>query len=306
MKTTIVSYSELDTYRQCPLKHQLSYRQRWTKPAQEGRALARGSLWHKVMELHYLALQIAQESTPGWSIPANVEAQTLNTIWQTVIRPLLSDPATGEQTPDQALIEWMYRGYIKMWGADRDWQILEVERTGFAPLPAESGRDSSRYRLKVKMDLLVRDRMGQIWLVDHKSCSELPTKLELDIDDQFGLYTGALRRLGWKVYGSIHSAARTRQLKGDEDGTKPTELERRFLRTPIYRTDTELDNLLMDAARTARAAYATTSQAPHSSPSSDRCKWRCDYLDAHLMMRKGVKPSVALQDFGFRIDPTGH
>ena len=72
----------------------------------------------------------------------------------------------------------------------------------------------------------------------------------------------------------------------------------------MYRTDTELDNLMMDAGRTARAAYATGPT--HSSPSPDRCKWRCDFLDAHLMMRKGVAPRVALKDFGFHVDKSRH
>ena len=302
--SVVVSYSELDTFRQCPLKHQLAYVQRWTKPPAEGRALARGTLWHKTMEAHYRALQESQTDLPGFSIPKTDEPAILDRVWRTDIQPLLYDTQTGQQTPDQKLIEWMYRGYVEVYGADRQWKILQVERSAQIPLPADSGRPSSRYRLKIKIDLLVEDREGRRWLVDHKSGAELPNRLELDIDDQFGLYTAALRSLNWPVFGAIHSAARTRQLKGDEDGTKPTPLEKRYLRTPIYRSETELRNLLLDAGRAARAAYATGPV--FSSPSPDRCKWRCDFLDAHMAMRKGIPVQVALADFGFHVDKSRH
>ena len=304
-KLIVVSYSELDTYRQCPLKHELAYKQRWTKQAPEGKALARGTLWHQVMDTHYRTLRALQQTLPGFSVPKTLEVDALSHCWQAV-RPLLHDDRTGTQTDDQRLIEWMYYGYVKVYGADRQWQIVEVERSTQIPLPGESGRASSRYRLKVKMDLLVKDRDQRLWLIDHKSGAELPNRLELDIDDQFGLYTAALRKLGWPVYGAIHSAARTRQNKGDEDGTNPTPLEKRFLRTAMYRTDTELDNLLIDAGRTARAAYGNAAKPVYSSPSPDRCKWRCDFLDAHLMMRKGVPPRTALKDFGFHVDKSRH
>ena len=35
----VVSYSELDTFRQCPMKHALAYKQRWTRPVEEGSPL---------------------------------------------------------------------------------------------------------------------------------------------------------------------------------------------------------------------------------------------------------------------------
>ena len=299
----IVSYSELDAYRQCPLKHHLAYRQRWTRPTRPDSPLSRGKLWHSVMERHYLTLADVQAATSGFSIPADQEPAALALAAEQVT-PLLSDPTTGTQTDEQALVEWMYRGYTARYGADLDWRIEAVERSAEVPLPAETGRSSSRYRLKVKMDLLVTDRLGRLWLVDHKTCANLPNKLELGIDDQFGLYIAAMRSLGWQVLGAIHSAARTKKLKGDEANTDPTPLDRRFLRTAMYRSQTELDNLLLDAARTARASRRPGP--PHSSPNPDMCKWRCDYLDAHMEMRRGTPARVALTDFGFHVHKGRH
>ena len=303
MKAVIVSYSELDAYRQCPLKHHLAYKQRWTKTPGPGTPLARGTLWHLVMERHYSVLQRLQRELPGWSIKPSDERYALEVL-RKAVRPLFSDPDTGKQSSDQELAEWMYQGYVAQWGVDPQWRILEIERAAIVPLPSDTGRPSSRYRLKVKIDLIVQDRKADRWLIDHKSCKNLPNRLELDIDDQFGLYTAALRQLGWPVTGAIHSAARTERLKGDQEGTKLMPLDTRFARTSMFRSDAELTNLLRDAARTAREAYSPGP--PRSAPNPNTCKWRCDFLDAHLMMRKGIPASTVLPDMGFSVDRSRH
>ena len=51
-----ISWSEIDAWRQCPLKWRLAYAERWVEPLVSP-ALSKGLLWHKVLEIHYLALQ---------------------------------------------------------------------------------------------------------------------------------------------------------------------------------------------------------------------------------------------------------
>lgn len=300
----VVSFSELDAYRQCPMKHALAYKQRWTRPQEEESALNKGKLWHAVMEEHYNIIKAAQHVL-GRRIHKNEERGVLETCWSAVARHL-ADPISGEQSDIQALVEWMYRGHVAMWGADLDWLIVAVEHSAEVPLPSPSGRASNRYYLKIKIDLVVRDREGRLLVVDHKSCKNLPTDKELDIDDQFGLYTVGMRMLGFPVFGSIHSAARTQRNKGDQDGTNPQPLDGRFKRSPMYRTETELTNLLADAAAVARAAYGPGSDNVYSSPDTDRCRWRCDFLDAHLMARKGIPIRTVLRDQGFVINKERH
>lgn len=285
------------------MKHHLAYKQRWTKKPGPGSPLSRGTLWHQVMQTHYETLRRLQAELPGWSIKPSDEALVLRKL-RDAVHPLFSDPDTGKQSDDQELVEWMHEGYLRQWGVDPDWRILEIERGAIVPLPSETGRPSSRYRLKIKVDMIVQDRSLDRWLIDHKSCKNLPNRLELDIDDQFGLYTAGLRHLGWKVSGAVHSAARTDRLMGDKSGDKPTPLDRRFSRTPMFRSEAELTNLLLDAARTAREAYAPGP--PRSAPSPNTCKWRCDFLDAHLMMRKGIPASTVLPDMGFTVDRSRH
>lgn len=297
----IVSYSELDTYRQCPLKHAILYGQRWTKPSKEGSALEKGSLYHNVLEEHYRVLKSWQEKFDGKRIPVRYHQDVLDEA-KAAIQHWLYDSQTGEQTPVQELIEWMYEGYVEQYGIDDDWKILGVEHQIITPLPTESGR-RSRYHLKAKMDLVIWHRqLGQRFVVDHKSGRDLPSKMDLEIDDQFGLYTWAMRAVGKKVIGTIHSANRTQRNKGFMP------LETRMGRTFLTRSEIELDNLALDAYRVARAAYPPKSEQrpPYSSPDPRQCGWKCDLKEPHLLMRQGRKMNEVLQEYGFKIDRTRH
>lgn len=299
--TVIVSYSELDTFRQCPLKHQLAYRERWTKPPADDSPLAKGTLWHAVMDAHYRELAAQTEHLKARQL-ANAETGILDRCYRAVT-PHLYDPRTGQSTPTQELIEWMYQGYVQQWGIDPDWRILGTEHSATVPLRNDQGR-RTRFRLKLKIDLIVRSRStGLVWVVDHKSGGTLPTQQDLDLDDQFGLYTWALNQLRGtnpRITGSLHNAARTQRNKG------PMALTDRFSRTLMNRTPVELNNIALDAWRTARAAYSALNAVPYSSPDPRQCAWKCSFRDPHLIARKGQPLDQALYDFGFRIDRTRH
>lgn len=294
----IVSYSELDTFRQCPLKHHLAYGRRWTKPPKADSALAKGSLWHLVMETHYKTiLEFDYKNQEGGN---HTDAEIMEVIVQRIY-PFLHDE-DGNQNTVQELIEWMYYGHVEMWGLDRDWKILAIEHQIIQPLPDRKGKPS-RYHLKAKIDLLIFDLTTQgLWVVDHKSGANLPTQMDLEIDDQFGLYTWAMRAVGRKVQGSLHSANRTQRNKG------PMALDTRLSRTYLNRSDVEVSNLALDAYEAARAAYPDDpANAPrYSSPDPRSCGWKCDFKEPHLLMRKGRKPDEVLVEYGFRINTTRH
>ena len=293
----IVSYSELDTYRQCPLKHELAWKQRYWKEPDEKRQ--RGTNWHNVMQVHYQSLRENQTSRSAQIR----EAKTAVAKARKAVEPLFYDGETGEQSEEQALLEWMYNGYVGMWGNDPEWWIEDIERTMIVPLPAVTpgmhGRLSKRYFLKVKIDLIVRNPRSQRLVVDHKSSQYLKSALEFQIDDQFGLYVWALRQAGLPVFAAVHNNARTQRNQGDKNGTKPQLLSERFKREITFRSETELWNLGLDAARAAQAIYGPGHSQVYSSPDPDRCKWKCDFLDAHLEMRRGIAPATAMKDYGF-------
>lgn len=303
MEPITVSYSELDTFRQCPLKHQLLYRERWTRPLKPDGALARGILWHTVLEIHYRHLQAWQSQRDLDGIRGNLKPEALlQQIWSAKIEPLLYDTRSGAQTDTQALVEWMYKGHVAMWGVDGQWRIIATERLITSPLLDRDGKPS-RYTLKAKIDLIVKDiATGGLWVVDHKSGKDLPNKLDLDIDDQFGLYTWLMRQVGRDVMGSLHSAARTYRTKNEAP------LDSRFRRTYLNRGKAELTNIALDAFEAARAAYPDDEnyRARYSSPDPRSCGWKCDVKEPHLAMRSGVRPHVAMQNAGFAVDKTRH
>lgn len=313
----VVSFSEIDTYRDCPLKHQLAYVDRWQKEPEEGGPLARGSRWHEVMAVHYQTIR----GKASWLVDDGVEFGT-KAILQ-LARTRIEEAGWFEGDEGE-LSRWMYDGYVEQFGVDPQWEILAVEHkaelplltskevaarqeliedhdyrqmgvpTSLAPLP------DVRFWVKVIIDLVIRDRMtGKLWIVDHKSAKDLNKKIDLELADQFGIYTAGCRALGRKVLGSMYNGARTYRLK-----TKAQPLDERFKREMMYRTDTELDNLIIDFRAAAEAAYS--DRPIFSSPNPRDCSWKCDFRDAHLAARKGVPIEAALLDFGMRQNKERH
>jgi hypothetical protein len=285
MAKRIISYSEIDTAKQCGLKHQLGYVERWSKPQPPDSALSKGTAWHLVMETHYNVLK------NGGDLDACVLAVTRK--------------IEGLDDSLQGLVWWMYQGYVAHYGADPEWQILAVEHNAVCRLPTPRGTPSSFY-LKVKIDLVVRNRRTRnILVVDHKSGKDLPGQKMLELDDQFGLYTWAMRQIGKKVFGQVYNAARTYRLQADVTSPGATPLDERFRRVPLYRTDKELEATVRDTYLLASARYRDQAAANRMGVMSARstnpetCQWRCDYKDACLAGRKGISIQGFLHDTGF-------
>lgn len=297
----IVSYSELDSYRQCPLKWELGYHQRWSKPVREGGALDKGTTYHTAMETHYNAIR---ELRAG---PQLSDDEILAECRSRVLAGLLDSRTSEWLSETHELIGWMYDGYVDRYGCDPQWEIVGVELGLVMPLTDPRTDEPSQFDIKAKLDLVVIDRSlsgaPRLWVVDHKSGKDLPQRKVLDIDDQFALYSRLLRRQGLPVFGAIHNANRTYRLK-----TKEQPLDDRMKRTLLTRTDDELSQVEADALLTAMDAYRDRSDAAgigvgglgvHSAPDPGQCGWKCDFLDAHLMMRQGADPVSTLEGFNF-------
>jgi hypothetical protein len=292
-KTIVCSYSELDSYRQCRLKHQFGYIERW-RTETTSPALNRGKLFHQVIEQHYLMLRL---QTRGELTDALYKQHV------GAIRDLLHNPETGTQSEDQELIEWMYQGYIECYGKDPRWKVLAVEHKVEEYLPTDRGGRSS-IKLKGTIDLIVRDmEMGGLWIVDHKTCKNLPKGRELDLDDQFGLYQWLLRKRGNDIRGIWHNAVRTERLK-----TREMDMPERFKRTPTVRTERELDSIAVEAYQLLREAWTNgqNGRKVARSTNPDTCRWRCDYTEPCLAGRKGADMRAMLSGMGFVQDFERH
>lgn len=277
-KTHTFSYSELDAYRQCRHKHQLAYRERWGKET-DSPALLRGSLFHSVLQAHYNELRLGGRG----GLPERPS-------------PLLAGldvvvKAEAEGNEHAELVEWIYRGHTELYGYDPQWEIVEVEKRFEIWLPTDRGTRSS-LKLKGFVDLVVRWR-GDLWVVDHKTCKNLPKDRETDLDDQMGLYVYLLRRAGLPIRGAIMNYCRTERLK-----TREMDADERFRRILTFRTDAELETIMREARELMGEAYRRRGEAPRS-PNPDTCRWRCDFTEACLAGRKGLDERGFLRDGGY-------
>lgn len=313
-----VSFSELDTYRQCPKKHDLAYFHRYSRPHDDTSPLGLGSLWHRVLETHYKTIKGVQVEDDRGHTVWNVSEEDLLIGVKDAVETLLHKMEENEKVSEEALriLRWMYEGYLAEYHLDQQWDIVSVESTAVLTLHDEEG-NSSWVRLKVKLDLLVRDHRGHYWVVDHKSAGQLPNDKDLDWDDQFGMYVAALRQNGINVIGAIHSCAIKKMNLGDwikpgdanyKSSMKETDPAKRFRRTPLNRTPEECDSILQDARADAEQAYGPANhKRRHANP--DSCKWKCDFKEACIFGRRtnsDPKLYEMLQLTGFTQDFTRH
>lgn len=306
---TVISYSELDSGRQCPHKHQLAYKERWTQAKDETTAAGRGTMWHQILDSHYTALKHGTKADAPGAVAERVK----------MFRKAGKDPDVID------LLMWMYDGYVEAYGYDEDWEILVIEYKTIVPLRHANGK-LSRFDLKMVIDLVVRDRStGKVWIVDHKSHANLPKEKELELHDQFGLYNWGLERLGHRVFGCIYNTARTQRNIGDfpekireweikkangktkAQRPQPQPLDGRFDRYLMSRTDIEVGNIEQDALATAQFLYHPINKGQrHTDP--ETCRWRCDFTEACLFGRKTTpeRERKFLADVGFRQDFRRH
>lgn len=263
------SFSELETARQCPHKHWLAYQEGWRAPAKG--ALDLGSKWHELLATHYQGLR------------DDVGAQELRESVYDKLQGLCyghtgDDSGVDTQRADEQyeLLQWMYEGHVEAYGADSDWQILEVEYRNTVPV-FDTGLS-----LTFVADLVVLDRqLGTKWCVDHKSSSKIPKIRDFDLNDQFPLYAWGLSQVGINVQGSIRSQALTRKNK-----VKVQAVEDRFARYRLHHTEAEQLGALADAVRDIQNVRSWEPGEHPRHLDMDHCSFRCSFREACLIGRK--------------------
>ncbi len=310
-----VSWSELETLRQCPFKWQLAYGERWSAPASGTNALSKGSCYHSVKEAHFKALMSTQndpDATPQDRLAhAVMKAQER-------IDKMREDNEYPEETIK--LIEWMYVGYVETYGIDPDWRIMSVESTHIVPFYewVDFGINDLRwveatdFNLKIKIDLMVSDPRDRLWIVDHKSAGKVPTgEKDFQWADQFGLYQYGVWQLDYRPTGTIHNCSLSKMNKGDmysegdpewKSTMKATDPDKRFKRTFMDRTMQELRSIQWEALQTFRNNRDAGYRPRH--PDEERCKWKCAFNDACNMGRRNGENHTReyLMDIGFAQD----
>jgi hypothetical protein len=306
------------------------------KPTREKEAFRLGHIWHEIMEVHYLTIKDFQANGlpvdgghplgeglgPGRSPHrGSVTETSLLEVCAGQVGSVMDK--VDEDT--RALMEWAYAGYVEMHGCDPDWRIIATEQRGQVALEP-GGRE-----IVYVIDLVVEDLdYSGVWIVDHKFPGDLASDLEIELDDQLGLYwfcwltdpddsqfTKVIRA---RVNGAMLNEARKKQNKGDlpgaietwervkaaggKPGVKPKAqtLEQRFRRTRTTRTREELATIAADALKvTVMMDLAVQHDALYSSPNPKQCQWKCDFKEVHILSRSSNIPMPeVLEDFGFK------
>jgi hypothetical protein len=74
----------------------------------------------------------------------------------------------------------------------------------------------------------------------------------------------------------------------------------------MYRTDEELNEIAIEAYRTARRAWSTPVGEAERNPNEDTCRWRCSFTEACLGSRKGGDLVHMLEAHGMEINRERH
>jgi hypothetical protein len=282
-----IRHSELAAFRECPLKHKLAWVDGWWSPAREaGGKRELGTIWHEIMKARYRAIKdgIADEDA---------------------LQELVADTIEVTNPEQTETLWWMYGGYVEQYGIDPELEILSVEERLKVPFHDEDDRplvievDGVRRPILYSWttDLLARiPTMRGIFVVDHKSTGQPLGQMDIDLSDQFGLYTVAWQRLGEKVRGQLVNQAKTKRL------VRPMTLSERFDRKYSIRTSAELRAIELDAVDTIYAMLSPRNRRrPYSVPDPRSCGWKCDFKEPHLRLRRNTDPRKVpgiLRSFG--------
>lgn len=284
-----VSYSQLSTFRQCPQKWYWSYVDGW-RPKTPSFALSFGTLWHSVLEKHYQLLM--HKATPA-------------EIGMAVGKLLGELDCTEIQLK---MLEFMYGTYVCDFKMDEQWQIRAVEKRGFVYLgdiPAVDRFGNPEKLVPVYLewvaDLIVFDHARHThMIVDHKSASSLTADKMLELSDQLPAYQLGMAALkpDLKIGAVAHNESRKPKMRAD--GTPPDSKVPWHQRVIIpahsaYGLEMIRRNMLetVRLMQEMRIGYRPATDSPDES----RCGWKCDYLDVHLMVRRGIREDVAMGDF---------
>jgi len=193
--------SQRTCFARCHREHHYAY-ELGIRPRLVPHALGFGSLFHAGLEA-------------WWRAPGHDKDDALDDALVAV--ECAYDAQLGDDTEldayDVIRAEELLRGYDARWGgalADGELAVLAVEREFECALvnPA-TGKPSRTWRLGGKVDAIVRDARGDVWVVEHKTTTAdlapgADYWLRLRIDGQVSTYFDGVESLGLPVRGCLY------------------------------------------------------------------------------------------------------
>ncbi|MBE3071301.1 MAG: PD-(D/E)XK nuclease family protein [Planctomycetes bacterium] len=207
----VLTYSALNTFRNCPRKYCLRFVEHLRRP-ERPEALGFGSLVHEALEQWH-------------RLPA--DGQPLLAVLDLIDSKYPNRAADPREKAAWHLARAMLTEYAARYACE-EFEVLEVEKTFEGEIRnPDTGRQSQTFMMAGKVDGIVR--AGQeLYLLEHKTASSLTGDYldRLWTDTQIALYSFYLRELGYPVVGVIYNIllkARLQQRAGETE----TEFEAR-------------------------------------------------------------------------------
>ncbi len=200
---TLLTYSALNTYRNCPRKYKIRYIDQ-LRPRESAHALSFGSVIHSAIELWY-------RSVDSQSRLQNVLAY-INDAYE-------NRTADDNQRSNWQLATAMLQGYADRYQRE-EFEVVEVEKEFIGEIRnPDTGRQSQTFRIAGKVDAIVRCHDG-LYLLEHKTAANVDANYldKLWTDTQIALYCHYLRELGYPIVGVIYNVllkSRLKQGKGE-------------------------------------------------------------------------------------------
>lgn len=291
-----ISHSQLKSWRHCQMQWDFRYGQLLI-PKRETRPLYFGNWFHTVLQSYY--------EGKGWreGHAKYVEAYDKMPPDEQGIFDKGSSRSKGPWEPVPSQIERAMRSYI--WYYEKNpqtadgWKVIAVE----VPFELEVVLDDGRHiTLKGRIDLIIQDRFGKYWVVDHKTTTNIPPETAFhSMDPQMIIYPAAVEQeLGIKIEGVIYNYILSRPpsipkmnkdqktiAKNDVKTDYPTLY--RFLRDH-GRDPAEYSEVLLPLQ--AQSPFLARYRLPRTKPVTDRilqeARWTATEILDHTTVTRNV------------------
>lgn len=185
-----ISWSEAKTWQRCPKQWDYKYGQNLV-PIKKVRPLFFGNWVHAALESHYVE--------GDWKVGHARYLEEYEKLFEEEREEL-----EGKKGPLPELVRRIMQSYLWYY-RDDPWEVLYVEKEFKVKLKGNIG-------VKGIIDLIVRDSEGLIWVIDHKTASNIPEANAFHaMDPQLMVYPWAAEKvLGVQPAGIIYNYVRSR------------------------------------------------------------------------------------------------
>ncbi|MDZ4851695.1 MAG: PD-(D/E)XK nuclease family protein [Pirellulaceae bacterium] len=195
---TLLTYSALNTFRNCPRKYKNRYLEN-LRPRERAEALSFGSVIHTSIEL--------------WYRSQDVESRLQD------VMVYISGAFENRMVDPNQMAQWHLANAMMLGYADRyateEFDVIEVEKEFVGEIRnPDTGRQSQTFRIAGKVDAIVRCHDG-LYLLEHKTAAMVDANYldKLWTDTQIALYCYYLRELGYPIVGVIYNVLLKSRLK---------------------------------------------------------------------------------------------